>query len=53
VETLYSLEQRHGFDPAPPPAVEARAFAEARLAAGAAMLRDLWWTAYRRGTEGR
>ena len=32
------------------PAPEARAFAEARLAAGAAMLRDLWWTAF---VEGR
>ncbi|HSM07308.1 MAG TPA: hypothetical protein VK858_21955 [Longimicrobiales bacterium] len=53
VETLYRLEQRHGFDPGTDPAPEARTFAEARLAAGATMLRDLWWTAYRRGTEGR
>ena len=53
VETLYRLEQRHGFDPSGTPAPEARAFAEARLAAGATMLRDLWWTAYRRGAEGR
>ena len=52
VETLYRLERRFGFDPGRVPAPEARAFAEARLAAGAAMLRDLWWTAYLRGGEG-
>jgi hypothetical protein len=51
VETLYRLEQRHGFEPGRPPAPEARAFAEERLAAGAAMLRDLWWTAYLQGRD--
>lgn len=51
VWTLYRLEQRHGFDPQAEPASETVEFAEERLAAGAAMLRDLWWTAYRRGSE--
>jgi len=51
VETLYRLEKQFGFDPSRPPPTAARDFAEARLAAGAAMLRDLWWTAYLRGRE--
>jgi hypothetical protein len=52
VETLYRLEKRHGFDPSVPPAPQALDFAEARLAAGATMLRDLWWTAYLQGRDG-
>ncbi len=48
VERLYRLEQESPFDDDP----EARApadhvaFAAERLAAGGAMLRDLWWTAW-------
>lgn len=49
VEALYRLEKRVGFDPGRAPDPEARDFTEARLAAGAEMLRDLWWTAYRQG----
>jgi hypothetical protein len=46
VVELYRIERDHGFDPGLPPHPEARAFAADRLAAGAAMLRDLWWTAW-------
>lgn len=49
VETLYRLEKLHGFDPSRPPSDEALDFTEARIAAGAAMLRDLWWTAFVQG----
>jgi hypothetical protein len=49
VEPLYRLEKRVGFDPGRPPDPRARDFTEARIAAGAAMLRDLWWTAYVQG----
>ncbi|RMH22448.1 MAG: nuclease [Gemmatimonadetes bacterium] len=45
VERLYELEQSDGFDPNAPTDAT-RAFAEERLAAGARMLRDLWWTAW-------
>lgn len=46
VETLYRLEREVGFDPAGPPRPETRDFAAARLAAGADMLRTLWWSAW-------
>lgn len=42
---LYELDKRERFD-ATTRGAEHRAFASARLAAGAAMLRDLWWTAW-------
>lgn len=50
VEELYRLERDFGFDPEAAAAPETVAFAVERLADGAAMLRDLWWTAY---VEGR
>lgn len=45
VTRLYELEQEFGFVPDRPHA-ETKAFAVERLAAGANMLRDLWWTAW-------
>lgn len=46
VETLYRLERDVGFDPEAPADSAAVAFTAERLAAGAEMLRDLWWTAW-------
>jgi len=48
VEELYRLDRDFDFDPVRPPAPEMRRFAIERLAVGATMLRDLWWTAWRR-----
>ena len=45
VTRLYELEQEFGFIPDRPHA-ETKDFAVERLAAGANMLRDLWWTAW-------
>lgn len=46
VETLYRLDRDLGFDPAAPAHPETLAFAADRIAAGATMLRDLWWSAW-------
>jgi hypothetical protein len=46
VEELYRLEMEHGFDPYSPPHPAEREFVATRLAAGAEMLRDLWWSAW-------
>lgn len=46
VESLYRLEKEVGFDPGSPPRPQARDFAAERLAAGADMLRTLWWSAW-------
>jgi len=52
VEALYELEQAHGFDPdAASPHPELEAFAAERLAAGADMLRTLWWSAWLESAE--
>lgn len=45
VEPLYALEQAYGFDPGSANA-ETEAFAIERLAAGATMLRSLWYSAW-------
>jgi hypothetical protein len=45
VEPLYALEQVHGFDPDSAPA-EVEAFVVLRLAAGARLLRSLWYSAW-------
>jgi hypothetical protein len=45
VEPLYRLDKAHPFD-ANTTAPEDKAFAADRLAAGARMLRDIWWTAW-------
>jgi hypothetical protein len=45
LERLYQIEQRQPFG-AQTTAAENKRFAVERLAAGASMLRDLWWTAW-------
>jgi hypothetical protein len=45
VERLYQLDRAHPFDTTTTDAAD-KAFAVERLAAGATMLRDLWWTAW-------
>lgn len=45
VETLYQIDKRARFDEFTT-AAENKRFAAERLAAGATMLRDLWWTAW-------
>ena len=45
VERMYELDKAHPFD-ANTTAPENKAFTADRLAAGARMLRDLWWTAW-------
>jgi hypothetical protein len=45
LEELYDLEKREKFNAATT-GTDHKKFAAARLAAGAAMLRDLWWTAW-------
>lgn len=46
VTTLYRLEKIQRFDPESPPPASHRDFTAHRLAAGAEMLRDLWWSAW-------
>ena len=46
VEELYRLERDHGFDPDRAPDDETVRFTVSRLAAGADMLRTLWWSAW-------
>jgi hypothetical protein len=53
VVTLYRLEKDAAFDPEAPAPATHLAFTAARLGAGAAMLRDLWVTAWRQSTEWR
>ena len=45
LETLYELEKKEGFGELTK-SEEHKKFVQARLAAGAQMLRDLWWTAW-------
>jgi hypothetical protein len=45
VEHLYQLDKAHPFDTTTT-SVEDKAFTVERLAAGARMLRDIWWTAW-------
>ena len=47
VEALYRLDRDGKLDLFKPIAPEAREFAASRLAAGAAMLRDLWWSTWK------
>lgn len=46
VPDLYRLDRDVGFAADTPPGSDAHAFAVERLAAGADMLRDLWWSAW-------
>lgn len=47
VETLYGLDRDGAFDIFRPVSADAKAFTAGRLAAGASLLRDLWWSAWR------
>jgi hypothetical protein len=46
IEELYRIDRDGGFDPIRPGSAEGVAFATDRLAAGASMLRDIWWSAW-------
>ena len=46
VETLYRIDRDGGFSPFGPVPKEGVEFATDRLAVGAALLRDLWWSAW-------
>jgi hypothetical protein len=46
VETLYRIDRDGGFHPIGKPPAEGMAFATSRLANGASLLRDLWWSAW-------
>ena len=47
VERLYRIDRDGGFDVLRPVNPEGKAFAADRLAAGASLLRDYWWSAWR------
>lgn len=47
VEQLYRLDKRGAFSLFGPVSPEGKAFATDRLAAGASMLRDYWWSAWK------
>ena len=47
VETLYRIDRDGGFDLFKPVSKEGFDFAASRLAAGASMLRDLWWSTWK------
>jgi hypothetical protein len=50
VDNLYRIDRDGGFVKATP---ESRAFAAERIAAGAAMLRDVWWSAWKNSATPR
>jgi hypothetical protein len=47
VEKLYQIDKRGGFDIFRPTQPEGKAFAADRIAAGASLLRDYWWSAWK------
>ncbi|HSP13695.1 MAG TPA: nuclease [Thermoanaerobaculia bacterium] len=51
VERLYQLDKAGAFHPIGPISAEGKTFATDRLAAGASMLRDYWWSAWKRSAE--
>ena len=53
VEDLYRLEHDGGFDLMKPVRADAKAFTVDRVAAGAALLRDIWWSAWRNAAQPR
>jgi hypothetical protein len=53
VEDVYRLDHDGGFDLDKPVRADAKAFAADRLAAGATLLRDLWWSAWRNSAQPR
>ena len=52
VEALYELDREGAFDPKTV-SEEGRAFAAGRLAVGASLLRDLWWSTWLASAESR
>lgn len=46
-ERLYRLDRDHAFDELHPITAEGKRFTAERLAAGASLLRDLWWSTWR------
>lgn len=46
VEELYRIDRDHGFEPHEPPHPASLEFAADRIADGAIMLRDLWWSSW-------
>jgi hypothetical protein len=53
VEPLYVLDRDGAFSLFGPVSPAGKAFAAARLAAGASLLRDLWWSAWRNSANPR
>lgn len=51
VERLYQLDRDRGFALDAPIQPSPRAFTTDRLAAGATMLRDIWWSAWKKSAE--
>ena len=51
VEQLYTLDRDGGFDVLKPVSPVAKEFAARRLATGASLLRDLWWSAWTRSAS--
>jgi hypothetical protein len=51
VEPLYKLDRDGGFNYFGPPSPAGKAFASDRIAAGASMLRDFWWSAWRNSAQ--
>lgn len=47
LRTLYTIDRDGGFDLFRPIDPKAKAFTASRLAAGSALLRDLWWSAWK------
>jgi len=47
VERVYQIDRDGGFDIFKPVSPEAKSFTADRIAAGASLLRDLWWSAWR------
>lgn len=51
METVYRLDRDHAFDELHPVTAEGKAFTAERLAAGASLLRDLWWSTWRNSAK--
>ncbi len=53
VDTLYQLDRAGGFDPTKPVRTDAKSFTIDRIAAGASLLRDIWWSAWKSSAQPR
>jgi hypothetical protein len=52
-ERIYQLDKARAFDTLRPVSAEGFDFATSRLAAGASLLRDIWWSAWRNSEQQR